>query len=143
MNAGWGPEQVVSKYLRKMDSYTKADSIHGSIGDKMKHLSTHGEMLLQVHLILPHFPRLPLETNNITPAFDLQPYTVVGRKGSLISAKRGERVITRNTSFFKHVPLIHQANLETDRDDGAVITEVDDVQQSDPLKHPVAPRLQR
>ena len=28
--------------------------------------------------------------NKLTPAFDPQPYTVVGRKGSMISAKRGE-----------------------------------------------------
>ena len=27
--------------------------------------------------------------NKLTPAFDPQPYTVVGRKGSMISAKRG------------------------------------------------------
>ena len=100
-------------------------------------------MLLQVHLILPHFSRLPLEINNITPAFDLQPHTVVGRKGSLISAKRGERLITRNTSFFKHVPLIHQANLETDRDDDDVITEVDDVQQSGLAEAPGWARWQR
>ena len=35
--------------------------------------------------------------NKLTPAFDPQPYTVVGRNGSMISAKRGERVVTRNT----------------------------------------------
>ena len=70
--------------------------------------------------------------NKLTPAFDPQPYTVVGRKGSMISAKRGERVVTRNTSFFKHIPLIHQNNPESDRDDDDVIIEVDDVQQSRP-----------
>ena len=62
--------------------------------------------------------------NKLTPAFDPQPYTVVGRKGSMISAKRGERVVTRNTSYFKRVPLIHQNNPESDRDDDDVIVEL-------------------
>ena len=38
-----------------------------------------------------------------TPAFNHRPYTVVGRKGSVISAKKGERGIARNSSFFKPV----------------------------------------
>ena len=79
--------------------------------------------------------------NKLTPAFDPQPYTVVGRKGSMISTKRGERVITRNTSFFKHVPLIHQTNPESDRDDDDV-TEVDDAQQSRPAEAPSSPDAQ-
>ena len=44
----------------------------------------------------------------------------------------GERVVTRNTSFFKHVTLILQTNPESDRDDDDVILEVDDAQQSGP-----------
>ena len=79
--------------------------------------------------------------NKLTPAFDPQPYTVVGRKGSMISAKRGERVITRNTSFFKHVPLIRETNPESDRDDDDV-TEVDDAQQSRPAEAPSSPDAQ-
>ena len=81
--------------------------------------------------------------NKLTPAFDPQPYIVVGRKGSMISAKRGERVITRNTSFFKHVglPLIRETNPESDRDDDDV-TEVDDAQQSRPAEAPSSPDAQ-
>ena len=79
--------------------------------------------------------------NKLTPAFDPQPYTVVGRKGSMISTKRGERVITRNTSFFKHVPLIRETNPESDRDDDDV-TEVDDAQQSGPAEAPSSPDAQ-
>ena len=41
--------------------------------------------------------------NKLTPAFDHRPYTVVGRKGSVISAKKGERVVARNSSFFEPV----------------------------------------
>ena len=36
VNAVWGPQQVVIKYLQKGHTYMKADSIHGSIGKKMK-----------------------------------------------------------------------------------------------------------
>ena len=43
----------------------------------------------------------------------------------------GERVVTRNASFF-NVTLIHQTNPESDRDDDDVILEVDDAQQSGP-----------
>ena len=79
--------------------------------------------------------------NKLTPAFDPQPYTVVGRMGSMISAKRGERVITRNASFFKHVPLIRETNPESDRDDDDV-TEVDDAQQPRPVEAPHSPDAQ-
>ena len=53
----------------------------------------------------------------------------------MISTKRGERVITR------HVPLIHQTNPESDRDDDDV-TEVDDAQQSRPAEAPSSPDAQ-
>ena len=36
VNAVWGPQQVIMKYLQKSHTYMKADSIHGSIGKKMK-----------------------------------------------------------------------------------------------------------
>lgn len=36
VNAVWGPEQVIIKYLQKGHTYMRADSIHGSIGKKMK-----------------------------------------------------------------------------------------------------------
>ena len=54
--------------------------------------------------------------NKLTPTYDPRPYTIVGRKGSVISTKRGEkeREITRNSSFFKPVPLIPRASQETD-----------------------------
>ena len=59
----------------------------------------------------------------------------------MISAKRGERVITRNASFFKHVPLIRETNPESDRDDDDV-TEVDDAQQPRPVEAPHSPDAQ-
>ena len=59
----------------------------------------------------------------------------------MISAKRGKRVITRNTSFFKHVPLIRETNPESDRYDDDV-TEVDDAQQSRPTEAPSSPDAQ-
>ena len=36
VNAAWGPQEVTLKYLEKGHTYMKADSIHGSIGKKMK-----------------------------------------------------------------------------------------------------------
>ena len=36
VNADWGPDVVTIKYLEKGHTYMKADSVHGSIGKKMK-----------------------------------------------------------------------------------------------------------
>ena len=41
--------------------------------------------------------------NKFTPAFDPQAYLVVGVKGSMVTARRGNQVITRNASMFKRV----------------------------------------
>ncbi len=52
-------------------------------------------------------------------------------------------MVTRNTSFFKRVPLIHQNNPESDRDDDDVIIELDDVQKSRPAdRAPSSPDAQ-
>ena len=39
--------------------------------------------------------------DKLTSPFDHRPYTVVNRKGILITAKRNDRNITRNASHFK------------------------------------------
>jgi len=36
VNAEWGPDEVVIKYLQKGHTFMKADSVHGSIGRRMK-----------------------------------------------------------------------------------------------------------
>ena len=39
------------------------------------------------------------------PYYESEPYKVIERKGNMISAKRGGRTVTRNSSFFKKVNL--------------------------------------
>jgi len=36
VNANWGPNQITIKYLEKGHTFLKADSVHGSIGKKMR-----------------------------------------------------------------------------------------------------------
>jgi hypothetical protein len=45
------------------------------------------------------------KTNKLTSPFEGKPYLVTQRKGSMISAKRGDKVITRNSSLFRKIQL--------------------------------------
>ena len=36
--------------------------------------------------------------------YEADPLTIISKKGSMISAKRGPRIVTRNSSFFKRSP---------------------------------------
>ena len=48
-----------------------------------------------------------------------EPYTVAERKGSMITAKSGNTVTTRNSSFFKQIPrnTLNQPDNSSDGDD--------------------------
>ena len=41
--------------------------------------------------------------NKLSSPYDPAPLTVIGVKGSMVTAKRKNQVITRNTSFFKKI----------------------------------------
>jgi hypothetical protein len=41
--------------------------------------------------------------SKIFPPYDPHPYKVVEKKGSMVTARRDSRSVTRNSSFFKHV----------------------------------------
>ncbi len=45
-------------------------------------------------------------TNKFTMPYEPIPYTVENVKGSMITAKNGQRLVTRNSSHFKPVPMI-------------------------------------
>ena len=55
--------------------------------------------------------------NKLTPSYDPDPYTVVEKHGSMIIARRGRFVITRNSSFFKPVNINKGKEEEDDFDD--------------------------
>ena len=55
----------------------------------------------------------------------------------MISVKRGERVITRNSSFFKPVPFNRRFSHEADPDD--VVIEIDRGQQAYTTDDPAVP----
>ena len=59
------------------------------------------------------------KTNKLTPPYDPHPYTVVRKSGSMVTAERGGRHITRNSSFFKplHVDNFPEEDEDDDNDD--------------------------
>jgi len=58
--------------------------------------------------------RQPKENKLSTP-YDPKPYQVQERKGSMVTARRDDKSITRNTSFFKKIPQ-PEINPEQDQD---------------------------
>ena len=44
------------------------------------------------------------------PYYDPNPYRVIERKGNMIIAERGQKTVTRNTSFFKKIPSTVEFN---------------------------------
>ncbi|XP_052775537.1 uncharacterized protein K02A2.6-like [Mya arenaria] len=56
------------------------------------------------------------KTNKFSTPFDSQPYKITKINGSMITAKRGDKSITRNSSFFKLIRL-QDSDSEDDFDD--------------------------
>ena len=52
--------------------------------------------------------------NKTTTPYDSSPYVVTGRKGTLVTAKRNEKEITRNSSHFKRIDDSHMTGVELD-----------------------------
>jgi hypothetical protein len=44
------------------------------------------------------------KTNKLTPPFCPKPYTIMDKKGSMVTAKRGSHRIVRNSSYFRRIP---------------------------------------
>ena len=55
--------------------------------------------------------------DKLTSPFDHRPYTVIQKKGTMITAQRGDRNITRNSSHFKPVELETTVIVESDDDE--------------------------
>ena len=55
--------------------------------------------------------------DKLTSPFDHRPYTVIQKKGTMITAQRGDRNITKNSSHFKHVKLETTVIVESDNDE--------------------------
>ena len=55
--------------------------------------------------------------DKLTSPFDHRPYTVIQKKGTMITAQRGDRNITRNSSHFKPVKLETTVIVESDDDE--------------------------
>ncbi|XP_060591014.1 uncharacterized protein LOC132745999 [Ruditapes philippinarum] len=52
--------------------------------------------------------------NKLTPPFDPDPYTVIEKKGSMVTAERDGRCLTRNSSFFR--PIKNAVMLEDEEE---------------------------
>ena len=67
-----------------------------------------------------------------------EPATVISRKGSMISAQRGNQIVTRNSSFFKPSPIppSHQASQDNDLGLDELFTEEQAATQEMPPPQP-------
>jgi hypothetical protein len=63
-------------------------------------------------------------TNKLSSSYDSRPYTVVPRKGTLLTASRDNHTITRNVSLFKKLPPTY---LQTTNSKLAEEDELDDI----------------
>ena len=83
------------------DAARKTDKINK---DKMKQYydkrySAKPSQLKISDTVLVQKPR----TNKLSSFYDLKPYTITGINGSMITAKRENSTLTRNSSLFKKV----------------------------------------
>ncbi|KAL7388032.1 hypothetical protein ABVT39_005672 [Epinephelus coioides] len=46
----------------------------------------------------------PVSSKELCPAYNPDPYKIIAIKGSMVTAKRNDHVITRNSSHFKTLP---------------------------------------
>ena len=59
------------------------------------------------------------------PYYDPKPYLITGRKGNMLSASRGSRIVVRNSSFFKKIPISIVGD-DTELDDDIIVDDEDD-----------------
>ena len=87
---------VPDESMRQSDDFMKekmrkyADS---RIGDHQQYLDVGDNVLIPDR-----------RKGSIEPRYSTEPHEVVHIKGSMITAKRGDRSLTRNVSFFKRIP---------------------------------------
>ena len=72
------------------------------------------------------------------PYYEPHPYTVIDKKGSMVTASDGQHSITRNSSMFKHVKLEASTNLENNDQDADI-----DILETSPAETPVNPDMER
>ena len=77
-----------------------------------------------------------------TLPYDCSPYVVTERKGTLVTAKRNKKEITRNSSHFKGIDDSHMIGVELDdeSDDETVNTPIMPPMPSDHLPNIIEPR---
>ena len=108
--------QCDDELLRERDkrSKHKMKTYADSINNAKKTNLTEGDT------VLVRQPKI----NKQTSKFDPKPYCIIQKKGSMITAKRDDHKITRNSSYFKLVP--HTLNLysepHSDEDDEYIHT---------------------
>ena len=77
----------------------------------------------------------------LTPPFSPDPYEITARKGSMLTARRGDHTITRNSSHFKKMKREPDTQLlepEPDPDPYVQATPPDDIEVLSPPRTPTA-----
>ncbi|XP_052777873.1 uncharacterized protein K02A2.6-like [Mya arenaria] len=101
-------KENVQVKARENDAYQKAKM--KSYADAKRHAKPATFNVGDSVLVKQH------KTNKFSTPFDSQPYKITKINGSMITAKRGDKSITRNSSFFKLIRL-QDSDSEDDFDD--------------------------
>lgn len=77
--------------------------------------------------------------NKLTPAYEPNPYTVINRKGSMITVTNGDKLVTRNSSKFKKVnrPQVQSSTDEIEEQ----FENISDTKQQNIQDQPPSPRI--
>ena len=78
--------------------------------DRKRHAKSRA--IVPGNVVLARQPR----RDKLTSQFDHRPYTVIQKTGRMITAQRGDRDTTRNSSHFKPVKLKTTVIIESDND---------------------------
>ncbi|XP_053380302.1 uncharacterized protein K02A2.6-like [Mercenaria mercenaria] len=91
------PSKQGEKHKKARQSDKKAKQKMKSYADTRRHAKPSNLKIGDTVLVKQK------EDNKLTPPFDPRPYEIISKKGTMITAKREDKQITRNSSEFKNV----------------------------------------
>ena len=90
-------DKVLNRHKEAKTNDAKAKTRARDYANKRRHAKS-SDLKVGEKIILKQRKR-----NKFTTKFELEPYTIIERKGTKVVAKNGRHTVTRNTSFFKKI----------------------------------------
>ena len=106
---------------------------------KIKSYSDQKKTVKQCDIAIGDTVLVKMEKRRKTdPFYDPYPLTVINKKGNMIEARRGTKVVTRNSSFFKKVKV--SASEEDMLDDNILYDNLSDTEEEPVLRRSIRVR---